>query len=632
MFGPLGAAAALLAAAMALDAATLARSPYLQNVGSRHATILWTTFEAGSGKVEYSAGGGDWLEAPASIEEFPASITGLDLAYHQYRADLAGLSPGTEYRYRVLVDGEVLASGEDYALRTPGAGPFRFLAFGDSGAGTPEQRQLAAVMAREQPDLVLHTGDVAYPHGSFRDFDRAVFPVYAEMMRRVCFFLSPGNHEYDAPGAAPYFAMHAFPASGVEGRDHGRYYSFDWGNAHFVALDSNQPLVDAAAGTGRMLEWLEQDLRATRQFWRIAYLHHPPYPSGWRHDDPAGALVRRHVVPILERHGVQLLLAGHEHNYQRTRPMRDAVPVEEGRGTLYVATGGGGAMLYDVGTRPELAFGASAHHYVRGEVADGRLVLQAIGLDGQEIDRVMLLPAPRVSRGAVLNAADFSAGMLAPGGLVSVFGSSLGHDMNPAAALPLPGELCSARLSIAGRRLPLLFASPTQINAQLPWDAAGEFMLRVSTPNGATEIPVAVSETAPAIFSVPADGGMLPALTHSDGRLVSASAPAEPSWWISVWMTGLGRVAGEIQAGEAAPLSPLLPVLAPVHVELGGRQLQPAFAGLAPGQVGLYQVVFRVPPDMPEGMHALTVVAGGRASGEAALAVRPLTRATSAAF
>src|SRR5262249_36335791 len=154
----------------------------------------------------------------------------------------------------VLLDGQELGPDQrsEFRFRTAGEGPFTFLAYGDSGLGTPEQKQVAERMARETapvPAFVLHVGDIPYVSGTFDEFQRRHFPFYRTMMRRVPFFTAPGNHEYVTNSAAPYLSLHAPPVDDVPIADRGRYYSFDWGNVHFVSLDSNRPLVDAAKGT-----------------------------------------------------------------------------------------------------------------------------------------------------------------------------------------------------------------------------------------------------------------------------------------------------------------------------------------------------------------------------------------------
>jgi uncharacterized protein (TIGR03437 family) len=187
--------------------------------------------------------------------------------------------------------------------------------------------------------------------------------------------------------------------------------------------------------------------------------------------------------------------------------------------------------------------------------------------------------------------------------LVSVFGWQLAAGELSAARLPLPSSISGVSVTLDGQRLPLLHVSPTQINAQLPFDAADPTVLRVTTPNGSSDISVALSEVAPALF--PAGS-----VAHADGAPVDADSPARPGEFLMVFLTGLGRVNGQIAPGQAAPAAPLLTVRAPVEVRLGNATIQPSFAGLAPGFAGLYQVNLQVPATMLPGNYALRIVAG----------------------
>ena len=380
--------------------AALVRLPYLQNVQSDRASVLWTTDQPGTGSVVYSDGRSS-KTAPAQVQAFPPEQTHLGTAFYQYRADLTGLAPGTTYNYAVTVDGQTLfpASSPSGAasFTTAGPGRFCFLVFGDSGAGTPEQAKLAQWMTAESGvNFVLHTGDLAYEEGTFDQFETRYFAVYARLMQRVAFFPTPGNHEYITDAAAPYLAVHALPDSPVPAADKGRYYSFDWSDAHFVSLDSN--LLGTASESG-MLAWMEHDLEQTARIWRIVYFHHAPYPSGHHLDDPICQRAREVVVPIAERHGAQLVLAGHEHSYQRLAPLAGGVPAVSGLGTTYIISGGGGGALQDIGHLPATVVALDIYHYLRADVETNQLTIRAIGLDGKEFDRVTIGPRrpPRTS-------------------------------------------------------------------------------------------------------------------------------------------------------------------------------------------------------------------------------------------
>ncbi len=604
----------ILAAALC-PAATLLRSPYLQDVGSNRATVLWVTREAGSGRVEFSADGTTWRVAPAEARRLPSHS---DLSRYQYRADLPGLLPGRTYNYRVVVDEQVLR--DNLRFRTAESGPFTFLVFGDSGTGSEAQAAVARrLLAEQDVSLVLHTGDISQDDGSLDRMEAHYFSVYAPLMSRAPFFPTLGNHDYGTDLAAPYLSVHVLPASDTPAADLGRYYSFDWGDVHFVSLDSN--LLVSATSTRRMLEWLERDLQRTRSFWKLAFLHHPPFPSGHHLEDSLSARVRTLVLPILERHGVQVVFSGHEHTYQRSKLLRDGQPVNSLRGIVCIITGGGGADLHPVGSLPQLAFGEAVHHYLRVRVEAWRLEITAVASDGRIVDRSTIAPPPEILPQGVVNAASFTPN-LAPGSLVSLFGFNLATGLRVAPGLPLPTELGETGATLNGQPLPLLFVSPTQINAQLPYGIEGPATLRLKTPNAETEAFVRLERAAPAILNVFVGAERVPAvLRNATGTLVTSVSPAWPGETLSIFLVGLGAVAGAVVAGHPAPSRPPLTLPDPVKVWVDDVVVAPFFAGLAPGFAGLYQVNVTLPHQLMGGSHSLRVEVGGVSSPPVTLVV-----------
>ncbi len=613
--------ALLGAAAVPLRGATLARYPYLQNMRRDGATITWSTLEPGRGTIQYSADTSYSLEAVSRVTEVSRSRTGLSYTYYLHRADLSGLQQATEYHYRVALDGAVLPAGADLRFRTAGRSELKFLAFGDTGQGGDAQFSLARQMHAENAALVVHTGDVVYPAGGHTEYESMFFEPYADLIRNVPMFPCLGNHDYYTGDGAPYLELHSVPADTVPEADRGRYYSFDSGNVHFVSIDSNTPLNRGPAAMARMLQWLDNDLAASREFWRVVYFHHPPYASGPNDQDPVSQMARLNIVPVLEKHGVELVLNGHEHSYQRTVPLKGGQAADARDGTVYVTTGGGGASLYPNLARPYHASRDSCFHYVRVEVTDGRLTVSAVKLGGDIADRFTIAPPPVAAPQSTANSASYT-GALAAGGLVTIFGRRLAVREAQAPRLPLPTALAGTTVTIDGRRLPLFYVSATQINAQLPFDLTGAVRLVVTTPNGSVEIPVEVGAVAPAIFLFPSGAGSTAAIVHGNGALVSDAAPARPGEILTVYMTGLGRVGGESLEGQPAPFGPAMLVVHPVEVRIGASAVTPLFAGLAPGFAGLYQVNFRVPPDAPTGTHALEVAVDGVRSNRVTLPVR----------
>ena len=470
---------------------TTTRYPYLQNVRSDRASILWATLESGAGLVEYSTDGVNFSKVPARSRFFSRAETSLTSNFVQYQANITGLQPGTDYVYRVSVSGADVTPGGNMQFRTAGPGPFDFLAIGDSGYGQyAEQFTIAQRILTENPALVLHTGDLVYgaPSGSFEGYQRNYFNYYYATMSSVPFFPSLGNHDYETPNALPYLAVHSVPTENVPPAERGRYYSFDWGNVHFVSLDGNASLERAVNSGGSMLRWLEDDLRSTRQFWRIVYFHYPPYAAGPNMNDPHSALIRQYVVPILEAYGVQVVLTGHEHSYQRSQPLRKSAFVPADVGTNYISTGGGGALLYPVyDNYPIVAFGKSAFHYLRAEVRGTKITFHAIRHDGAEIDTYTVAPRPVFTDDAGVAPIVMTPGPTS-GATVRILGRGLAADETFVCAPIAPTELGGTTVTVNGRPIQLLYVSGSQIYAQLPFNVDGNVTVRITTANGSSEM------------------------------------------------------------------------------------------------------------------------------------------------
>ncbi|HXK03504.1 MAG TPA: metallophosphoesterase [Verrucomicrobiae bacterium] len=579
-------------------AAALIRQPYLQNVQSDRASILWTADAAGLATVTVSGPDGGSITATARVQVFQPSQTLLASSFYQYCAEITGLLPATEYTYCVTVDGRDLASDPaQFRFQTAPLGDFAFLAFGDSGACTDEQQTLIRLMSAETGvSMVLHLGDLAYSDGTFEQFESGYYDLNAPLMRRLPFFPTPGNHDYNTGFAAPYLAGIVTPECGVAAPDQGRYYSFDWGCAHLVSLDSN---LLASSSASQMLAWLDRDLAAAAQRWRIAFLHHTPYPTGFHLGDPLCLAVQQHVNPILERHGVQLLLAGHEHGYERTHPLASGRPVGPGAAsTVYVVSGGGGGALESVGSSPQCALSVQAFHYLRVDVEPQRLTFSAVGLDGGIIDRVRLGQEAGIVIDSVLSKGDYIAAV-APGSLVSISGSNLAGrtEVNPSDSCRT--EMSGSSVKVAGLPAPLLYVSPTQIQAQIPYEVAGPVPLDVAVARDRVYTNITVSPTAPSLLGIMVGNAPF-----------SATNPARPGGRVSLYVTGLGLIHESVRSGSA-----------PVKVWLGEQPVGSISLGLARGFTGVHRLDLEIPPDLEDGIYAISVIAGDAASRPANLDV-----------
>ena len=301
----------------------LVRGPYLQMATPQAITLRWRTDPAGKGNVRYG------LHPGALTNSLEGAADRTD---HEIR--LTGLQGAMTYYYAIEVDGESLASGMDYHFTTSpptgSTGAFQFWALGDAGtAGVGQiavRDAFAAVHATKPADFMLMLGDNAYPGGSDSEYQAAFFDIYPDFLRQLCVWSCLGNHEtYSDPAAPPYFDIFSLPAvaecggvpSGTE-----RYYSFNYANAHFIVLDS---MLSSRLNSGIQAEWLRADLAAVTLPWIIACWHHPPYTKGTHNSDYGTELeeMRTSFLPILENGGVDLVLCGHSHVYERSWFMKN---------------------------------------------------------------------------------------------------------------------------------------------------------------------------------------------------------------------------------------------------------------------------------------------------------------------
>jgi hypothetical protein len=311
---------AIAAATQAVE--TVTRGPYLQMATPTSMTVRWRTDVAGSTRGTYGTTQGSLTSAATGA----ASTTEHEVA-------LTGLTPATTYYYAVGTSTTVLAGDATYRFTTPPAagssGPTRLWVLGDAGTGDANQAAVRNAFYtwnsnKKDCSAMLFLGDNAYNSGLDTEFQTNMFNVYAETLRQTVFWSTIGNHETNqATNPAltiPYFQIITHPtggecgglASGTE-----KYYSANLADIHLVCLDS---MTSSRAAGSAMLTWLAADLAANTRTWTIAFWHHPPYTKGSHNSDTEIELIemRQNVLPILDQYGVDLVLSGHSHSYERS--------------------------------------------------------------------------------------------------------------------------------------------------------------------------------------------------------------------------------------------------------------------------------------------------------------------------
>lgn len=320
-----------------LPAAELTRGPYLQVSTSESVIIRWRTDLPTESVVWYG------LET----NNLPFSVSNLSPT-NEHIVSLSALAPGTRHYYSIGSTSQTLAAGDSCTFVTapnPGhPGPTRIWALGDFGGlsmGFDEGNtnftygELAVRDAyvqysgARQADVWLPLGDNAYWSGTDQEYQTNFFYVFNSILRQVPVFPAIGNHDTYAvpPGQRiPLLDIFSSPTNGEAGgvaSGRAEYYSFDRANIHFICLDS---MTQNRATNGAMANWLRSDLAANTNPWVIAYFHHSPYSKGSHSSDAPTEIemneMRQNIVPILEAGGVDLVLSGHTHVYERSYLLR----------------------------------------------------------------------------------------------------------------------------------------------------------------------------------------------------------------------------------------------------------------------------------------------------------------------
>jgi hypothetical protein len=300
----------------------ITRGPYLQSGSPSNITVRWRTDQATNSRVRYGA-------TPGSLN---SNVDTLALST-EHEVTVSGLAADTTYYYSIGTTTATLAGGDanHFFVTSPSTGtpkPTRIWVLGDSGTANSNAQAVRDAYLNfagaTHTNLWLMLGDNAYQNGTDSEYQAAVFNMYPTMLRKSVLWPTIGNHDTaqstNPPPGLPYHQIFTLPtnaeaggiASGTED-----YYSFDYGNVHFICLDSMTS--DRSVG-GAMMTWLQSDLAATLQPWIVAFWHHPPYTKGSHDSDTEAQLIemRQNALPILEAGGADLILTGHSHSYERS--------------------------------------------------------------------------------------------------------------------------------------------------------------------------------------------------------------------------------------------------------------------------------------------------------------------------
>jgi acid phosphatase type 7 len=300
------------------QAQTITRGPYLQQGTPNSIVVRWRTSVATTSRVRYGTTPGNFT----TIVSDPLSTT-------EHVVVVPGLQPLARYYYEVGT-GTAFFVGDanDFFETAPAVGtaiPTRIWVIGDSGTANANAAAVRNAYINftgaRHTDVWLMLGDNAYNSGTDTEYQNAVFNMYPTLLQNVTLWSTRGNHESDSGGTgSTYYNIFTLPRNGEAGGTASgteAYYSFEYGNIHFVCLDA---FGTSRSATGPMANWLRSDLASVDRDWIIAFWHHPPYTKGSHNSDTEIELIemRQNLVPILEDGGVDLVLCGHSHSYERS--------------------------------------------------------------------------------------------------------------------------------------------------------------------------------------------------------------------------------------------------------------------------------------------------------------------------
>ncbi|MBV6643017.1 MAG: metallophosphoesterase family protein [Cyclobacteriaceae bacterium] len=304
------------------------RGPYLQSGTPTSVVVKWRTDKATESVVNYGT----------SLNSLSKRASSTTLTT-EHEVTLSGLTPDTKYYYNIGNKAGILSesnAGEMYVITAPPAGTRQFVRawiLGDAGTANNNQRAVrdayydyvADVSTNTgKTDMMLFLGDNAYGEGTDEQYQNALFDIYDEMLKKSVAWSCLGNHDGKSADSktqsGPYYDIFTFPtaaeaggiASGTEA-----YYSFDYGNVHFIILDSHHTSREVG---GAMYNWTLTDIQNTKQDWIVTLFHHPVYTKGSHDSDTEGRLIemRENFMPMMEENGVDLILNGHSHSYERS--------------------------------------------------------------------------------------------------------------------------------------------------------------------------------------------------------------------------------------------------------------------------------------------------------------------------
>lgn len=316
--------------------------PYLQDVRDDGITIMWETAYPCVGMIEF--GKNENLNQKIQGQYAPSTI---------HEVTLVGLEKNTPYYYRVI-SGNMVSPMQIFHTKKPEDSPFKFVVYGDNQTFSKTHENLVKLIASENVDFIARVGDVVTMGSHLSEWiDEGFYPL-RHITGKIPVYSAIGNHEYggywDLKRVPPFEERVHHPIDSPGSTEY--WFSFDYGNAHFIFLDPNKnegPNGERIPPTSQQYQWFKNDLEdaKNRAEWIFVFFHQPPYSECWSGGYYNGEPhLREEIVPLIEANNVDIVFSGHTHDYERglSHPPYDP-KTGRGNNAVYIITGGGGGNL-----------------------------------------------------------------------------------------------------------------------------------------------------------------------------------------------------------------------------------------------------------------------------------------------
>lgn len=339
------------------------KGPYLQNPTLDGMTIMWESKDLAPGEVRY----GETEKLGESAAEYQKATI--------HSVILNDLKPATKYYYQV-VTGELKSEIHSFYTAVDEDTPFSFVAYGDNKSGPFNHEKVANLALTKDPNFALHNGDLVRRGGIYIQWEKLFFNPISHLISHVPLYTVMGNHEDNSDYYFNYFCP---PCDTLA------YYSFDYGNAHFVALNSES---EAMLDSRDQFEWLVRDLEENQSaMWKFVLFHVPPFTSGGNYYSGTRVRIKELLFPVFQKYGVDMVFSGHDHHYERTFPVASRT---DDHAVTFIVCGNGGTPLRYVWPREWSLYAERVFGFTNVHIDGPKLTMKAININDEVIDEFTL--------------------------------------------------------------------------------------------------------------------------------------------------------------------------------------------------------------------------------------------------